>query len=76
MDGLILSGARRLTQSTLFERAARAASGFHSLTIAENDAVALVFRNDFAFFEAAMGSGLLGSYSLPVNLHFKVDEAR
>jgi hypothetical protein len=28
MDGLILSGARELKQSTLFERAARAASGF------------------------------------------------
>jgi long-chain acyl-CoA synthetase len=75
MDGLILSGARRLTQSTLFERAARAASGFHALTIAENDAVALVLRNDFAFFEAAMGAGLLGAYAVPVNWHFKVDEA-
>jgi len=75
MDGLILSGARRLTQSTLFERAARAASGFHSLAIAENDAVALVLRNDFAFFEAAMGAGLLGAYAVPVNWHFKVDEA-
>jgi long-chain acyl-CoA synthetase len=75
MDGAILSGARRLTQSTLFERAARAASGFDSLGIAENDAVALVLRNDFAFFEAAMGASLLGAYAVPVNWHFKVDEA-
>jgi long-chain acyl-CoA synthetase len=42
MDGLILSGARELEQSVLFDRAARAASGFVSLGIGENDAVALV----------------------------------
>jgi long-chain acyl-CoA synthetase len=75
MDGLILSGARELPQSTLFERAARSASGFDSLRIAENDAVALVLRNDFAFFEAAMGAALVGAYAVPVNWHFKADEA-
>src|SRR5215470_7096318 len=75
MDGLILSGARQLTQATLFERAARSASAFDSLGIAENDAVALALRNDFAFFEAAMGAGVLGAYAVPVNWHFKADEA-
>jgi long-chain acyl-CoA synthetase len=45
------------------------------LRIAENDAVALVLRNDFAFFEAAMGAGLVGAYAVPVNWHFKADEA-
>src|SRR5215470_11397894 len=75
MDGLILSGARQLTQATLFERAARAASAFDSLGVAENDAIALVLRNDFAFFEAAMGAGLVGAYAVPVNWHFKADEA-
>src|SRR5215471_9424474 len=74
-DGLIVSGARELRQSTLFERAARAASAFDALGIAENDAVALVLRNDFAFFEAAMGAGLIGAYAVPVNWHFKADEA-
>src|SRR5262245_57424338 len=75
MDGLILSGTRQLEQATLFERAARAASAFDSLGVAENDAVALVLRNDFAFFEAAMGATLLGAYAVPVNWHFKADEA-
>src|SRR4029078_7009892 len=75
MNGFILSGERRLTQSTLFDRAARVASGFDSLTIAENDAVALALRNDFAFFEAAMGARLLRAYAVPVNWHFKVEEA-
>jgi long-chain acyl-CoA synthetase len=75
LDGLIVSGARQLGQSTLLERAARAASGFAALGIAENDAVALVLRNDFPFFEAAMGAGLVGAYAVPVNWHFKSDEA-
>src|SRR5919108_3519648 len=75
MDGLILSGARELKQSVLFERAARSASGFASLGIGENGAVALILRNDFAFFEAAMGAGLVGAYGVPVNWHFKADEA-
>ncbi len=75
MDGLILSGTRELKQSVLFERVARAASGFVSLGIDENGTVALVLRNDFAFFEAAMGAGLVGAYAVPVNWHFKADEA-
>ena len=75
MDGLILSGARELKQSVLLERVARVASGFASLGIGENGAVALVLRNDFAFFEAAMGASLAGVYAVPVNWHFKADEA-
>ena len=59
----------------MLERAARAASGFASLGIGENGAVALVLRNDFAFFEATMGAGLIGAYAVPVNWHFKADEA-
>src|SRR5262245_31053500 len=75
MDGLILSGARELKQSVLFERSARAASGFAALGIGDNGAVALMLRNDFAFFEAAIGAGLVGAYAVPVNWHFKADEA-
>ena len=37
--------------------------------------MALALRNDFAFFEAAMGAGLIGAYAVPVNWHFKADEA-
>src|SRR4029077_4236636 len=74
-DGLILTGARALKQSVMLVRAARAASGFASLGIGENGAVALVLRNDFAFFEAATGADLIGAYAVPVNWHFKADEA-
>ncbi len=75
MDGKILSGGRELAQSELFARAARAAGGFHSLGIGEDGAVALMLRNDFPFLEAAIGAGLLGAYAVPLNWHFKADEA-
>ncbi len=75
MDGLIVSGEREIRQADLSARAARAASGFRAIGIGENDAVALVLRNDFPFFEAAMGAGLIGAYAVPVNWHFTADEA-
>ncbi len=75
MDGRILSGTRELKQATMLERGARAASGFASLGIGEDGAVAMVLRNDFAFFEAAVGASLVGAYAVPVNWHFKADEA-
>jgi long-chain acyl-CoA synthetase len=75
MDGLIISGTRELRQHQLFERVRRAASGFYALGIGENSAVAMVLRNDFAFFEAAMGAGMVGAYAVPVNWHFTAEEA-
>ena len=75
MAGLIISGARELGQQALLERAARAASGFHALGIGENGAVALLLRNDFAFFEGAFGAGIVGAYAVPVNWHFTAEEA-
>ncbi len=75
MDGLIISGARELAQRDLFGRVQRAASGFHGLGIGEDSAVAMVLRNDFAFFEAAMAAALIGAYAVPVNWHFTAEEA-
>lgn len=74
MDACILSGARTLALGDLSERAARAATGLASLGVGDNDAVALVLRNDFAFFEATFGAGLLGAYAVPVNWHFTAEE--
>jgi len=75
MEGRILSGARSLARDELQRRVAQAAGGFAALGIGEDDAVAMVLRNDFAFFEAAMGATLVGAYAVPVNWHFKADEA-
>ncbi|SDR63249.1 long-chain acyl-CoA synthetase [Rhizobiales bacterium GAS113] len=75
MDGLIVSGTRELSQRELLERAARAASGFHRLGVGEDGAVAMILRNDFAFFEAATGAALVGAYAVPVNWHATAEEA-
>jgi long-chain acyl-CoA synthetase len=59
----------------LTERVERAASAFASLGIGRGDAVAVMLRNDFPFFEASAAAGALGAYPVPVNWHFTVDEA-
>jgi long-chain acyl-CoA synthetase len=75
MEGRILSGSRELRKSELDARAVRAASGFVRMGIGDDAAVALVLRNDFAFFEAAMGAGIVGAYAVPVNWHSTANEA-
>ncbi len=75
MSEVIISGERRMTHSEMRERAARAATGFEGCGVAEGDAVALVLRNDFAFFEAALGAALVGAYAVPVNWHYTHPEA-
>ena len=72
----IWSGDRRLGSDELNRRIARAASGFASLGVEAGDGVALYLRNDFAFFEAGIGAGALGAYSVAVNWHYTIDEAR
>lgn len=74
MTGRIVSGDRELLHADLMDRAKRAASAFHSLGVRENDAVACLLRNDFCFFEAAIGAGLLGAYFVPINWHSKSGE--
>ena len=59
----------------LEQRAARAASGFERLGIAEGDVVALMLRNSPAFIEAMLACRMLGAYYCPINWHFKADEA-
>jgi long-chain acyl-CoA synthetase len=75
MGGVILSGDRRLGQELLLDRAARAAFGFNRLGVGEDSAVALILRNDLAFFEAVMGAVLVGAYAVPINWHFTAEEA-
>src|SRR5215472_2287781 len=71
----LLSGTRALTREALQANAARAGAGFAALGIGEDDAVALMLRNDLAFFEAALGAALIGAYAVPVNWHFTAEEA-
>ena len=74
MGGKVISGDREIGQEELNLNAARAASGFAALGIGEDSAVAMVLRNDFAFFEAVFGAALAGAYAVPVNWHYKADE--
>ena len=73
--GTIISGTRELRQEELVARAARVATGLRRLGIREDDSIALVLRNDFPFFEATIGAGLIGAYAVPINWHFTADEA-
>ena len=70
MAGRLVSGGRELPATRLAERATRAANAFKSLGVGESDAVALLLRNDFSFFEASRAASLLGAFSVPINWHF------
>ena len=68
-DALLHFGSRSLDRAQLGARAARAASGFRALGADAQHAVALVLRNDLAFFEATAGARLAGACVVPVNWH-------
>src|SRR5437764_15476283 len=72
-EGLI-SGERLLSRAQLGDHVLRAAAGFDALGVGEGASVALLLRNDFAFFEASLAAMRLGAYAVPINWHFKADE--
>jgi long-chain acyl-CoA synthetase len=71
----IVSGERELSYPELFDRVARAASGFLNIGIGPDSPVALCLRNDFPIFEASLGAGSIGTYAVPLNRHSQADEA-
>ncbi|MGO8919683.1 MAG: acyl-CoA synthetase [Stellaceae bacterium] len=71
--GLAL-GEHFLSREAMLSRAARAAGGFAALGIGAGDAVALLLRNDLAFFEASFGAAALGAYAVPFNWHATTQE--
>ncbi|HEX7409349.1 MAG TPA: acyl-CoA synthetase [Candidatus Binatia bacterium] len=71
----IISGERELALLDLVLNTARAATALGSIGVREGDAIALVLRNDFAFFEASWAAAVLGAYPVPVNWHFTAEEA-
>jgi long-chain acyl-CoA synthetase len=72
--GRVLSGERERSREAIIGRALRAASGFAALDVGPGDTIAIVLRNDFAFFEASYAAQLLGAYCVPVNWHGKAPE--
>jgi len=63
-------------QAEIYERGARAATGLAAIGVERGDVVATFLRNDVTMFEAAIGAATLGALVVPVNWHFKRDEAR
>jgi long-chain acyl-CoA synthetase len=74
--GTIRSGSRALSTEEVALRAARVATGLESLGIGPGDGVAMYLRNDFAFFEAALGASFVGAYPVAVNWHYTAEETR
>ena len=72
--GRVISGKRETSHAELMQRAQRAARGFQELGVKEGDAVAVVLRNDFPFFEASFATQQIGAYCVPVNWHGKTPE--
>ena len=70
----IVSGDRYLSAAALDANAAKAASALHSAGVWQGDVVALLLRNDFAFFEATRGAALLGATTVPMNWHMSNEE--
>ena len=72
--GRLISGEREVSRDEIMEVAGRAASGFAALGVGPGDAVAVVLRNDFPFFEASYAAQRLGAYSVPVKWHGRTQE--
>jgi long-chain acyl-CoA synthetase len=63
------------TYAELDDRARRVAHALAGLGVRRGDRVAVVIPNSIEFFEVVHGSGRLGAVVVPVNIHFKADEA-
>lgn len=74
IDNGLVSGERYLSLPALDNNARRAASALHAAGVWQGDMVALLLRNDFAFFEATQGAALLGATCVPMNWHMSVEE--
>jgi long-chain acyl-CoA synthetase len=70
----IIVGERTHSKTDLLARGRRAATGLAGLEVRENDSVALLLRNDFAFLEATHAANVLGAYAVPLNWHASPDE--
>lgn len=74
-QALIYLDERSVPRDEVLLRGRRAATGFDRMGIGEGDSVALLLRNDFAFFEVQQAAAAIGAYSVPLNWHGKPEEA-
>ncbi|MGO8914426.1 MAG: AMP-binding protein [Stellaceae bacterium] len=75
MVATLIAGERTLSGAAVEERALRAVSALDRIGIAAGAAVALMLRNDIAALEAMLALRRGGCYAVPINWHFKAEEA-
>src|SRR5258708_7781117 len=63
------------TYAELDDRARRMSHALRARGVRRGDRVAIMVPNSIEYFEAAHGAGRLGAIAVPVNMHFKADEA-
>lgn len=72
---MIYLDERGVPREEVLLQARRAATGFDRMGVREGDTVALLLRNDFAFFEVQQAAAAIGAYAVPINWHGKAEEA-
>lgn len=73
-EAMIYLDDQGVPRSQVQLQARRAATGMAELGVAEGDCVALLLRNDFAFFEVQQAAAAIGAYAVPLNWHGKTEE--
>ena len=72
----LISGERSISHAQLDRRARRAAGALGDLGLRAGDRLALLMRNDIAYFEVMRAAHLLNAVSVPLNWHLTVGEIR
>ena len=72
--GVLIFGEQTCSATDIDDAAQRAAAGLQALGIGENDAVAVILRNDIPYFIMHEASHYLGFDVVPVNWHLKPAE--
>ncbi|MFM7274540.1 MAG: AMP-binding protein, partial [Gammaproteobacteria bacterium] len=70
----IVSGGRHLDREALALRSRKAGALLRALGVGSGDRIALLMRNDIAWFEATQGAALLGASTVPLNWHLTAPE--
>ncbi|RYZ10934.1 MAG: long-chain fatty acid--CoA ligase [Comamonadaceae bacterium] len=72
--GYAAMGARRMELDALWSRGGSLAAALRERGVGEDDAVAILMRNDLCFLEAMVATALLGAYPVPINWHQTASE--
>jgi len=74
MNSVISAGQSSISLIELRTRAAKFASGLHSLGLEQGSSIAIMMRNDIPYLEAMLGGAHLGVYAASINWHLRGEE--